>query len=165
MAYYIFLKFLRSLEEFRKNPHVKIPRKSPSTNFQSLGKFKNPIFNSEITFLDFGPADVAAHSASGPARPLAMPPPQTETIPAGPPSRASVASSSEIRLPFWFAPSEPAASPTSLCQPGPRCQFHPPPLAARARSRRHRSPATQRLPAPRLGCHRTVTTSPSFPLP
>jgi hypothetical protein len=24
MAYYIFLKSLRSLEEFRKNPHVKI---------------------------------------------------------------------------------------------------------------------------------------------
>jgi hypothetical protein len=44
MAYYIFLKSLRSLEEFRKNPHVKIPLKSPSTNFQSLGKFKNPIF-------------------------------------------------------------------------------------------------------------------------
>jgi hypothetical protein len=44
MAYYIFLKTLRSLEEFRKNPHVKIPPKSLSTYFQSLGKFKNPIF-------------------------------------------------------------------------------------------------------------------------
>jgi hypothetical protein len=50
MAYYIFIKSLRSLEEFRKNPHVQIPPKSPSTNFQSLGKFKNPIFNSEIPF-------------------------------------------------------------------------------------------------------------------
>jgi hypothetical protein len=50
MAYYIFLKSLRSLEEFKKNPHVKIPPKSPSTNFQTLGKFKNPIFNSEILF-------------------------------------------------------------------------------------------------------------------
>jgi hypothetical protein len=40
MAYYIFLKSLRSLEEFRKDPHVKIPPKSPSTDFQSLGKFK-----------------------------------------------------------------------------------------------------------------------------
>jgi hypothetical protein len=30
---------------------------------------------------------------------------------------------------------------------------------------RHRSPATERHPAPRLGCHRTVTTSPSFSLP
>jgi hypothetical protein len=55
MAYYIFLKYLRSLEEFRKNPHVKIPPKSPSTNFQCLGKFKNPIFNSEIIFPCFRP--------------------------------------------------------------------------------------------------------------
>jgi hypothetical protein len=55
MAYYIFLKSLRSLEEFRKNPHVKIPPKSPCANFQSLGKFKNPIFNSEILFLRFRP--------------------------------------------------------------------------------------------------------------
>jgi hypothetical protein len=41
MAYYIFLKSLRSLEEFRKNPHVKIPPKSPCANFQSIGIFKN----------------------------------------------------------------------------------------------------------------------------
>jgi hypothetical protein len=46
---------LRSLEEFRKNPHVKIPPKSPCANFQSLGKFKNPIFNSKILFLCFWP--------------------------------------------------------------------------------------------------------------
>jgi hypothetical protein len=71
MAYYIFLKSLRSLEEFRKNPHVKIPPKSPSTHFQSLGKFKNLIFNSEIIFLAFGPANLAARSASGPASPPA----------------------------------------------------------------------------------------------
>jgi hypothetical protein len=30
---------LRSLEEFRKNPHVKIPPKSPCANFQRLGIF------------------------------------------------------------------------------------------------------------------------------
>jgi hypothetical protein len=40
---YFFLKSLRSLEEFRKNPHVKIPPKSPSTNFQSLAIIKNHI--------------------------------------------------------------------------------------------------------------------------
>jgi hypothetical protein len=39
MTYFIFLKSLRSLEEFRKNPHIKIP----PTNFQSLGIFKNQI--------------------------------------------------------------------------------------------------------------------------
>jgi hypothetical protein len=43
MAYFIFLNSLRSLGEFRKNPHVKIPPKSPCTNFQSLGIFKNQI--------------------------------------------------------------------------------------------------------------------------
>ncbi len=86
MAYYIFLKSLRSLEEFRKNPHVKIPPKSPSTNFQSLGKFKNPIFNSEILFLAFGPADPVARSASDPASPPAAPSPQDKIVPVGPSS-------------------------------------------------------------------------------
>jgi hypothetical protein len=55
---------LRSLEEFRKNPHVKIPPKSPSTIFQSLGKFKNLIFNPEILFLHIrppGPRGQPAH--------------------------------------------------------------------------------------------------------
>jgi hypothetical protein len=86
MAYYIFLKSLRSLEEFRKNPHVKIPHKSPSTNFQSLGKFKNPIFNSEILFLAFGPADPMARSASGPASLPAALSPQANIVPVGPSS-------------------------------------------------------------------------------
>jgi hypothetical protein len=67
MAYYIFLKSLRSLEEFRKNPHVKIPPKSPCANFQILGKFQNPISISKIFFFIFGLADLAAHSAFGPA--------------------------------------------------------------------------------------------------
>jgi hypothetical protein len=85
MVYYIFLKSLRSLEEFRKNPHVKIPPKSP-TNFQRLGKFKNPIFISEILFLAFGPANPAACSASSPASPPATPSPHAEIVPAGPSS-------------------------------------------------------------------------------
>jgi hypothetical protein len=55
MTYFIFLKYLRSLEEFRKNPHVKIPTKFPCANFQSLGKFKNLIFNSKIFLLHFRP--------------------------------------------------------------------------------------------------------------
>jgi hypothetical protein len=33
MAYFIFLKSLRSIEEFRNNSHVKIPPKSPCANF------------------------------------------------------------------------------------------------------------------------------------
>jgi hypothetical protein len=166
MAYYIFLKSLRNLEKFRKNPHVKIPPKSPSTNFQSLGKFKILIFNSEIHFSLF-----SARPTLRPTRPLAQParwarcPRRPKPSRPAHPARASVASSQEIRFPFWFTPSELTASPSSLCQPGPGCQLHPPPPVARAHPRRHRSPATERRPAPRLGCHRAVTTSPSFFLP
>jgi hypothetical protein len=86
MAYYIFLKSLRSLEEFRKNPHVKIPPKSPSTNFQILDKFKNSILIQKFFFLAFGPANLAARSAFGPASPPAAPSPQAETVPSGPSS-------------------------------------------------------------------------------
>jgi hypothetical protein len=81
MAHYIFLKSLRSLEEFRKNPHVKIP-----TNFQSLGKFKNPIFNSEILFLISARPTLRPTRPLSPASPLAVPPLQAETVPAGPSS-------------------------------------------------------------------------------
>jgi hypothetical protein len=67
MAHYIFLKSLRSLEEFRKNPHVKIPPKSPSINFQSLAKFKNPSssLSARLPFpahSTFGPAGLAGPS-------------------------------------------------------------------------------------------------------
>jgi hypothetical protein len=65
MGYSIFLKYLRSLEEFRKNPHVKIPPKSSWANFQSLGIFKNLIFIQKGIFFGFGP--------SGPAPPRASP--------------------------------------------------------------------------------------------
>jgi hypothetical protein len=60
MAYCIFLKSLRILEEFRKNPCVKIPPKSPCANFQSLGKFKNLIFILKAFFSAFGPTSPAA---------------------------------------------------------------------------------------------------------
>jgi hypothetical protein len=78
MAYYIFLKSLRSLEELRKKPHVKIPPKSP-INFQSLGKFKNPIFNSEILFPCFQPDRPCSPLSLQPSRlRLASPLPQAE---------------------------------------------------------------------------------------
>jgi hypothetical protein len=87
MAYYIFLKSLRCLEEFRENPHVKIPPKSPSTNLQSLGKFKNPIFNSEILFLLISAWPTSRPSRPlSPASPLATPSPAGRKRPAGPSS-------------------------------------------------------------------------------
>jgi hypothetical protein len=72
MAYFIFLKYLDSLEDFRKNPHVKIPPKYPCANFQSLGIFKNLIFNQKRIFLQLSvqsaqrpasPSDLLAHTA------------------------------------------------------------------------------------------------------
>jgi hypothetical protein len=79
MAYYIFLKSLRSLGEFRKNPHVQIPPKSPSINFQSFSKFKNPNFNSEIFFPSFRPGRPCGPLGLWPSRlPLASPLPQAE---------------------------------------------------------------------------------------
>jgi hypothetical protein len=61
MAYSIFLKYLRSLEEFRKNPHVKIPPKSPRANFQSLDIFKKSnVIRKRIFFVTFNTSGLAA---------------------------------------------------------------------------------------------------------
>jgi hypothetical protein len=77
MAYFIFLKYLRSLEEFRKNHHVKIPPKSLCANFQSLGEFKNQIFNSKKIFLlHFWPG-----YPYRPTWPLAQPAPLAPLLP------------------------------------------------------------------------------------
>jgi hypothetical protein len=65
---YFFLKSLRSLEEFRKNPHVKIPPKYPSTNFQSLAIIKNQILLGKEFFLHFRPSGPPAHPASQPGQ-------------------------------------------------------------------------------------------------
>jgi hypothetical protein len=62
IAYYIFLKSLRSLEEFKKNPDIKIPLKPPYAIFQILGIFKNPIFILKIYSLQ--------DSAQPPNRPI-----------------------------------------------------------------------------------------------
>jgi hypothetical protein len=155
MAYYIFLKSLRSLEEFRKNPHVKIPPKSPSTNFQSFGKFKNPIFNSEIIFLAFGPANLAARSASGPASPLTAPFPASRNRPDRPiqPARRSRLHGKYVFL-FRSRLPEPAASPSSLYQSGRTCQNHPLPRAGRPRSEISRAAALC------LRCPRAFTALP-----
>jgi hypothetical protein len=73
MAYFIFLKSSRSLEEFRKNPHVKIPPKSSCANFQSLAIFKNLIFIQKGIFFGFWPIwpSPAPRWPAPPRRPLA----------------------------------------------------------------------------------------------
>jgi hypothetical protein len=68
MAYCIFLKSLRILEEFREIPLIKIPPKSPCTKFQSIGKIKNSILiQKEI--LSWVSAQ-SAQRASWPTRPF-----------------------------------------------------------------------------------------------
>jgi hypothetical protein len=101
MAYFIFLKYLRSLEEFRKNHRVQIPPKSPCANFQSLGKFKNPIFNSKILFLRFGPGQPYGPLRLWPSRPhwpLSSHEPKPPLL--AHLARASVASSRKNIFPF-----------------------------------------------------------------
>jgi hypothetical protein len=103
MAWHIsfFLKYLRSLEEFRKNPHVKIPPKSLCANFHSLVKFKNPIFNSKIIFLRFRPSQPYGPLSLWPNRPRwplssrGPKPPLPAHL-----TRASVASSRKYVFPF-----------------------------------------------------------------
>jgi hypothetical protein len=160
MAYYIFLKSLRSLEEFRKNPHVKIPPKSPSTNFQSLGKFKNPIFNSEILFLAFGPADPAARSASNPASPPAAPSPQAEIILAGSssPRVSRVFAENTFSLSDHAFPSRPLLPRLSVNR-APPVRFTPFPMPADP-GQKSPAPTLPRTAAPRLGCPRALTALP-----
>jgi hypothetical protein len=145
------------MSKFLLNLLLQIPK--------SLVNLKIQFLIQKFFFLTFGPANLAAHSAFGPASSLASLPYRPKTTPAGPPIPRVGHVFTGIRFPFWFAPSELAASPSSLCQVGSGCQLCPPPPAARARLCRHCFPATERRLAPRLGCHRAVTTSPSFSLP
>jgi hypothetical protein len=80
MAYFIFLKYLRSLEEFRKNPHVKIPPKSPCTNFQSPGIFKKK-FYSKFFFPHFQPNRASSQLAHPDFRPSSPHGPTSHLLP------------------------------------------------------------------------------------
>jgi hypothetical protein len=125
MAYYIFLKSLRSLEEFRKNPHVKIPPKSPSTNFQSLAKFKNPILIQKFLFFpDFRSGRPRGPLGLWPSRPTGCAVPAGRNRPGQPiqPARRSRLRGKYVFL-FGSRLPESAASPSSLCQEGPACQL------------------------------------------
>jgi hypothetical protein len=114
MVYYIFLKSLRSLEEFRKNLHLKIPPKSP-TNFQSLSKFKNSIFTRKEIFFNFQTNRPSGRASSpGPERPGR---PSQPTRPSSPPSsflpqRAGSATASSRAAAPW-APRRPSPTPWS----------------------------------------------------
>jgi hypothetical protein len=73
MAYCIFLKILRILEEFRKHHHIKISPKSPCVNFVNLGNFQNFYFIPKRIFPSFWPSQPSRSSGlcdpHGPASP------------------------------------------------------------------------------------------------
>jgi hypothetical protein len=126
MAYYIFLKSLRSLEEFRKNPHVKIPPKSPSTNFQSLGKFKNLILIQKFFSL------LSARLTPRPVRPLAQlahrlrRPRRLKSSRPAHPACMSVVASRKIRFPFRIMPSRVDRLSLVSLSTGPHLSHSPP---------------------------------------
>jgi hypothetical protein len=162
MAYFIFLKYLRSLEESRKNPHVKIPPKFPCANFQSLDKFKN--LSSSLS----AQLPLPAHSAFGPASPAGPSTPVGQSQhcrpkPLGP--RASLVYLQKYvffidsRLPF----SAPSLYPTAdTWAPLVRFVFSTMPADP---GRVSTAPPLPAPPAPRLGCRRAITTPHHSPQP
>jgi hypothetical protein len=137
MAYYIFPKSLRSLEEF-------IPPNSPSTNFQSLGNFKNLIFIRKEFFLRIrpslaraGPLRTAGHRAcaldpSQPVRPwrICQKPPLLRVcaarrrclLPLSPPRGPRLSASSSP--PCWPTRSTPPPCLAAIDRPAPPGLHH-----------------------------------------
>jgi hypothetical protein len=118
MAYFIFLKYLRSLEEFRKNPCVQITPKSPCANFQSIGIFKNSIFITKEIFFNFRPnrpSGQPTHLAFWPrAAKQAEPAPQAvPPFPSSLPHQAGGAEASSSRAAAPWAPRCPSPTPWS----------------------------------------------------
>jgi hypothetical protein len=111
-----------------------------------LLQISKALVNSKILFPYFRPGRPCGPLGLWPASPLALLPPQAETAPVGPPSLRVGRVFTGIHFPFWFTPSELAASPASLYQVGPSCQFHlPPALVDRCRFLSS-PPATTRRP-------------------
>jgi hypothetical protein len=112
MAYFIFLKSLRSLGEFRKNPHVKIPPKSPCANFQSIGKFRNSIFIRKEIFFNFRPNQPSGQLA----HPAFWPRAARQAEPAHP-----TESSPLLLPPSLYEPAVPLPplTPWAPCRPSP----------------------------------------------
>jgi hypothetical protein len=139
MAYYIFLKSLRSLDEFRKNPHVKIPPKSPSTISQSPAIIKNQILFGKEFFLRIRPSGQPARPASQPSQPPVPSPflPQAASARSAHPGLCGIGVLAKRHLHFTFA--QPGDDAFSLChrQAGPTRQLHLPPSTGRSRPRRH----------------------------
>jgi hypothetical protein len=149
MAYFIFLKYLRSLEEFRKNPHVKIPPKSPCANFQSLGIFKKLIFIQKGIFFGFRPI----RSSPAPALPRSAPQPLA-------PCSAQAALAYFSKGVFSSTLRTPAETPSLshvTAMWGPSVNFIPFPTPA-DRCRFSSPPATPHRPTSNLGMPSKIFT-------
>jgi hypothetical protein len=130
MAYFIFLKYVDSPEDFRKNPHVKISPKSPCANFQSLGIYKNLIFIRKRTLLRFRPIQ------PNPARAGRFAPQAAgSTLSPFGPSGLGVFAKRCISFDFAHFGND-AFTLSRHCHVGPARQLHPLPHADRSHSRR-----------------------------
>jgi hypothetical protein len=162
MACYIFLKSLRSLEEFRKNPHLKIPPKSPSTKFQSLAIIKNQIFIRKRIFLHFRPK--TAQRPVGPSDLSARPPPGTPLLPQAVHARSAhpglrgLGVIARSRLFFEFV--QPGGYFFSLCHRhvDPTCQLRRLPRAAQPRLNFPRAAAPRATRSPALDANQSPFT-------
>jgi hypothetical protein len=118
---------------------------------KDLVNSKNPIFNSEIIFPCFRPGQSCGFTL-WPSQPTGRAVSAGRNSPGRPiePARQSRLHGKYV-FPFGSRLPEPAASHSSLCQPGPTCQIHPLPHAGRPRSKIPRA-ATHlgRCPAPRM---------------
>jgi hypothetical protein len=74
MACYIFLKSLRSLEEFRKILMSKFLLNLLVQISKALINLKIQFLIQKFFFFAFGPADLVAHSVVGPAGPAGLSP-------------------------------------------------------------------------------------------
>jgi hypothetical protein len=157
MAWHIsfFLKYLRSLEEFRKNPHVKISPKFPCANFQSLGKFKN--LSSSLS----ARLPLPAHSAFDPAGPAGPSPPIGRSQLCRPKPLGPRALLAYLQKYIFFFDSRLPFSAPSLYPPADTWA----PLVGFVFSTAPADPGhvSTAPPAPRLGCHRAITAPPSLP--
>jgi hypothetical protein len=161
MAYYIFLKSLRSLEEFRKNLHVKIPPKSSSTNFQSIDKFKNPIFNSEIPFPYFWPGRPCGPLGCWPSRPRWPLSSSAGHRPAQAAQPACVVGViAEVHFLLGFTLSVLGAFSLSTADAWVPCVSSVFPTAPADPSRKSSTLPLPASPAPRLGYHQDFTAPP-----
>jgi hypothetical protein len=155
MTYYIFLKSVRSLEEFRKNPHVKIPHNLLLQISKALVNSKIQFLIQKFFFLISARLTLRPTRPLSPASPLAASSLTAESARPAHPARASVASSREICFLFQITPSR-AGRFLPLSPPrGPR-------LSVLSSPPRRPTPVGifPRAAAPRLGCPRAFTVLP-----